>query len=204
MVVGFPVSRLSILRDASVALRTTIYRDLTTVADLDFGFTDPVTDIILSAPDSDIPGSARLSIYLYHLEPDPQLRNQPPLAAGTTGLLQPPLALRLYYLMTPLLDEEDVNQLVLGRILQALHDRPFLDEVAGAPIGDSHGGGSPELRLSLEPMTLDSLARVWHAMGSDYRLSVAYLMRTVLIDSALEPLRAGRVSESHIAVERMG
>jgi len=198
------VSHVTILRDVSVALRSNIFRDLTGVPDVDFGFTNLATDIVLSAPDSDIPAAARLSIYLYHIESDPQLRNQPELAVGTTGLVRAPLALRLYYLLTPLLDDEEFNQLVLGRILQALHDRPFIDEVADGPLDDSRGGGSPKLRLSLEPMTLENLSRVWHAMGSDYRLSLAYLMRTVMIDSALAPRRASRVEEAHIAVEQRG
>lgn len=198
------MSHLTILRDVSVALRSNIFRDLTDVPDVDFGFTNLATDIVLSAPDSDIPAAARLSIYLYHIESDPQLRNQPELAVGTTGLVRAPLALRLYYLLTPLLDDEEFNQLVLGRILQALHDRPFIDEVADGPLDDSRGGGSPKLRLSLEPMTLENLSRVWHAMGSDYRLSLAYLMRTVMIDSALAPRRASRVEEAHIAVEQRG
>lgn len=198
------MSHVTILRDVSVALRSNIFRDLTDVPDVDFGFTNLATDIVLSAPDSDIPAAARLSIYLYHIESDPQLRNQPELAVGTTGLVRAPLALRLYYLLTPLLDDEEFNQLVLGRILQALHDRPFIDEVADGPLDDSRGGGSPKLRLSLEPMTLENLSRVWHAMGSDYRLSLAYLMRTVMIDSALAPRRASRVEEAHIAVEQRG
>ena len=198
------MSHVTILRDVSVALRSNIFRDLTGVPDVDFGFTNLATDIVLSAPDSDIPAAARLSIYLYHIESDPQLRNQPELAVGTTGLVRAPLALRLYYLLTPLLDDEEFNQLVLGRILQALHDRPFIDEVADGPLDDSRGGGSPKLRLSLEPMTLENLSRVWHAMGSDYRLSLAYLMRTVMIDSALAPRRASRVEEAHIAVEQRG
>jgi hypothetical protein len=196
------VSHLTILRDVSVALRSNIFRDLANVPDVDFGFTNLATDIVLSAPDSDIPDAARLSIYLYHIESDPQLRNQPELSVGTTGLVRAPLALRLYYLLTPLLDDEEFNQLVLGRILQALHDRPFIDELAGGQLDDSRGGGSPKLRLSLEPMTLENLARVWHAMGSDYRLSLAYLMRTVMIDSALAPHRANRVEEAHIAIEQ--
>jgi hypothetical protein len=194
------LSHLSIIRDASLAFRGNLFRYLTTVPDVEFGFTDVATDIVLSAPDSDVPDGARLSLYLYLIELDPQLRNQPALPVGITGLVRAPLALRLYYLVTPLLEEEDLNQLVLGRILQALYDHPFIDRVADAPLGDSLGGGSRELRLSLEQMTLEDLARVWRALGSDYRLSVGYLMRTVMIDSALHPRQAGRVEESHIAV----
>lgn len=196
------MSHLTIIRDASRALRSGLFQDLTSVPDVDFGFTNEATDIILSAPDSSIPAAARLSLYLYHIGPDPQLRNQPSLAVGASGLVRAPLALRLSYLVTPVLDDEEVNQAVLGRVLQALHDRPFLDQIAGAPLDDSRGGGSPELRLSLEPLPIDSIARIWHAMGSDYRLSVAYQMRTVMVDSALEPRRAGRVEEAHLALEQ--
>lgn len=195
------MSHFSIIRDSSIALRDKLFDALTTVADVNFGFNNAANDIILSAPDSDIPDGARLSVYLYHIMPDPQLRNQRPLAFGDAGLVRAPLALRHQYLITPLLGDEAQNQLIIGRILQALHDAPFIDEVGGGPIGDSLGGGSPELRLAIEPMTLEDLSRVWHAMGSDYRLSVAFSMRIVLIDSALDPRQVGRVEESHILVE---
>ena len=196
------MSHLSIIRDASAALRAALFRDLTNVPDVDFGFSAVNDDIVLSAPDSDIPAAARLSLYLYLIEPDPQLRNQPALSIGTAGIVRAPLALRLSYLVTPLLESDETNQLVLGRVLQSLHDQPFLDEVAGAPLDDSRGGGSRELRLSLEPLSIDSIARIWHAMGSDYRLSLAYRMQTVMVDSALDPSRASRVEEAHVAVEQ--
>lgn len=194
------MSNFSIVRDVSIALRTQLFSFLTTVADVDFGFTDVTTDIVLSAPNSDVPDAARLSAYLYHIEPDPQLRNQPALSDGTSGLLRPPLALRHYYLITPLLTQEDQNQLMLGRVMQALHDNPFIEEIAGEPLDNSRGGGSPALRLALEPMTLEEISRVWYAMGTNYRLSIAYTMRTVLIDSALDARQVARVDNTHIAV----
>ena len=92
---------------------------------------------------------------------------------------------------------------MLGRILQALHDDPFIEAVGGQPLDDSRGGGSPALRLSLEPMTLEDMSRVWNAMNADYRLSVAYLMRTVIIDSAHDPVRGPRIVESHLGVEQI-
>lgn len=194
------MSQFAIVRDAAVALRDELFRYLTTVPDVDFGFTDPLTEIVLSGPDRDVPDAARLSVYLYHIEPDPQLRNQPALSQGPSGTVRAPLALRHYFLVTPLLQDESLNHLMLGRILQALHDNPFIENVAGAPLDDSRGGGSPALRLSLEPLTLEELSRIWSAMGSDYRLSIAYLLRTVLIDSALDPVQVRRVDETHIGV----
>ena len=194
------MSHFAIIRDVSVALRDRLFEQLTNVPDVDFGFSTVADDIILSAPDSDVPAAARLSVYLYSIEPDPQMRNQRPLSVGPAGLVRAPLALKLHYLITPLLDEEDRNHLIMGRVLQSLHDRPHIDQVAGAPLGDSLGGGATELRLSIEPMRLEDIARIWHAMGSDYRLSMAYEMRTVMVDSGLPPEAADRVVESHILV----
>ena len=195
------MSHFSIVRDASLALRDLLFGALNTVPDVDFGFSNVTTDIVLSAPDSDIPENARLSVYLYNIAPDPEMRNQRDLAVGPGGLIRPPLPLRLHYLITPLQGDEAQNQLVLGRVMQALHDTPFLGQVGGAPLDDSFGGGSPELRLSIVPMTLEELSRIWHAMGTDYRLSVTYMMRVAMIDTALDPRRAARVAEKHLVVE---
>ena len=194
------MSHFSIVRDATRELRSHLFRAISSAPDVDFQFTDETTDIILAAPESENPASAKLSIYLYSIEVDPQLRNQHPLPVGSTGLVRPPLALRLHYLVTPLRTGEDLNHLILGRVMQALHDKPVIDTIGGAPMDDSRGGGNAAMRLSLQPMRLEDIARIWHAMGSDYRLSVAYEMRTVMVDSALDPDSADRVVESHVLV----
>lgn len=194
------MSHFSIVRDASRALRALLFNALTTDPDVNFGFTNVTNDIILSAPDSDIPSGARLSIYLFSIEPDAQLRNQRALSVGTAGTIRAPLALRTHYLITPLLDDEELNQLMLGRVMQALHDKPAIENATS--LDDSQGGGSAALRLAMEPLRLDDIARVWHAMGNDYRLSVAYQMQSVLIDSALPPEAADRVIETHVVVQQ--
>lgn len=196
------MSHFSILREATLALRSALFDALSDTQDVLFSFTDIATDIILSPPGETIPSTAQLSLYLYHLEPDPQMRNQPKLAQGRSALLKAPQAMRAYYLITPLLDLEDQNHLMLGRILQTLHDLPFLDTISTGPLGDSRGGGSPELRLSLEQLRLEDISRIWHALGSDYRLSVAYMMRSIIIDSALDPVDPSRVQTSHVLFEQ--
>ncbi len=198
------MSHFSILREATLEFRRTLFDALINDPDVNFGFTDIATDIILDAPNDSVPSTARLSLYLYHIEQDPQMNNQPMLSQGTTELLMAPQAVQAYYLLTPLLNLEDQNHLMLGRILQTLHDRPFLNELAGVPLGNSQGGGSVELRLSMEQIRLEDISRIWHAMGSDYRLSVAYMMRSLIIDSATDPRQAGRVETSHLVVEQRG
>lgn len=196
------MSHFSILREATLALREILFDALSNSADVDFGFSDATTDIILSAPGETLPATAKLSLYLYHIEPDPQMRNQPMLARGPDMLQRAPQAVRAFYLISPLLTEEDRNHLMLGRILQVMHDTPFLSQTPGGSVGTSFGAGSPELRLSMEQLRLDELSRIWHAMGSDYRLSVAYMMRSVIIDSAIDPRDAARVGTQQIVVRQ--
>ena len=197
------MSRYSIIRDVSVALRQSLFDAITSAADTDFGFTNAETDIVLAAPTVDLPNTAQLSVYLYHLEPDEFLRNQKPVTVGPSGLLRAPVGLRLRYLITPLGADEDDNQLMLGRIVQTFHDQPFVDQVAGGPLGTSFGGGSPELRIAFETLSLESLSRIWHALNSAYRLSIAYVVRVAMVDSDLGPADGKRVIDSHVAVEQV-
>lgn len=197
------MSRYSIIRDVSVALRQSLFDAIASAADTDFGFTNPETDIVLAAPTVDLPNTAQLSVYLYHLEPDEFLRNQKPVTVGPSGLLRAPVGLRLRYLITPLGADEDDNQLMLGRIVQTFHDQPFVDQVAGGPLGTSFGGGSPELRIAFETLSLESLSRIWHALNSAYRLSIAYVVRVAMVDSDLGPADGKRVIDSHVAVEQV-
>lgn len=195
------MSHFSIIRDTSHAIRSNLFDALTSVADVDFGLTDLGTNIILEAPSTTVPEGARLSVYLYHIEPDPNLRNQQQLSVGPSGVLRPPVGLRLRYLVTPLLDAEDRSQLMLGRIIQALHDSPFIDHIADDPLGVSFGGGSPELRITFETLDLEQLSRIWHALGADYRLSIAYTVRAAVIDSQSGIAEGNRVVETHLAFE---
>ncbi|WP_422824840.1 DUF4255 domain-containing protein [Thalassococcus sp. BH17M4-6] len=196
------MSHFSILREATLALRNTLFAALSDTQDVDFTFDNMATDIILSPPRRNIPNTAQLSIYLYHIEADPQMRNQPKLSQGRDALLRAPQAVRAFYLITPLLTDEDQNHLMMGRILQTMHDRPFLTDTTAGPLDDSFGGGSPALRLSLEPMRLEDISRIWYALGADYRLSVAYMMRSVIIDSATAPTDPSRVETSHIVLRQ--
>lgn len=192
------------VRDASLALRSLLFVAANSVSDVDFGIDNETTHISLAPPTDDIGDEALLSVYLYHIAPDASLRNQPQLPVGTGGLIKPPLALRLGYLITPLLGTEALNQMLLGRVMQSLHDQPLITALSGVPLGDSNGGGSPAIRVWMEPLALEDLTRIWHALGTDYRLSLAYQLRVVLIDSATPPQAADRVMASHLSLERKG
>jgi hypothetical protein len=134
------------------------------------------------------------------VEPDGHLRNQPHLPVGNTGLRFPPLALQLRYLITPLDDEEDQNHLMLGRILQYFHDQPFLDSLNNTPLDNSFGGNSDQMRIALEPLSVEAMSQIWSALNSDYRLSIAYLVRIVAIDSGQGVIDARRVQDKQTVI----
>lgn len=197
------MSQFTILQDISRELRRRIHAALSTAPDADLGLSNPETDITLSPPADDLQGSPRLSLYLYHVEPDAHLRNQRELAVGRDGLRFPPLAVQLRYLVTPLAEEEEHNQLMLGRILQHFHDAPFIASLEGTPLDNSHGGNSPQLRITVEPLSMEELANVWQSLDAHYRLSLSYLVRTVTIDSDQGVREAKRVVEAHTGVGLM-
>jgi hypothetical protein len=196
------MSGYSIIGEITLELRRRIHAALASAPDADLGLTTPETDITLSAPSDELQGSPRLSLYLYHVEQDGHLRNQPHLSIGSYGLRFPPISVQLRYLITPLDDEEDQNHLMLGRILQRFHDEPAIGSLNGTPLDDSFGANSREIRISLETLALEQLAQVWHALDAGYRLSIAYVVRIVTIDSAQGITDARRVVEAHTAVGR--
>lgn len=165
-------------------------------------------NIVLSNPSQ--PASAananvvrQCSLWLYQVLPNEHLRNAPAVrtrdASGDdTAELYPPLALNLYYLLTPSTGSDVGDQQVLGRALQVFHDQSILRmEDKESP------GRAEELHISLAPRTIEELANVWEAMQEPYRLSVCYEVRAVRIESQRR-LPGGRVADRQSRFEPVG
>lgn len=139
--------------------------------------------------------SVRLSLYLYRIVEDPYTKNQMPVPDGGRGLRKPPLTLDLYYLMTPLLGSPREQQIVLGKAMQVLYDRALIE---GTDLGGSLADIGEDIRVILNPVTLEETTRVWQALEMGYRLSVCYVVRVAFMSStrrrAVQPV-VGRASE---------
>ena len=133
-------------------------------------------------------GVGRLSLWLYQVAENEHLKNQPPVRlppgpAGDAAQATTPLAMDLYYLVTPFLtsapDSPTIvsDHLLLGLTMQALYDNSIV--VLRDPARDV----AEELRIVLCRLTLEELTRVWHALREPYRLSVCYQVRVVQIES---------------------
>jgi len=148
-----------------------------------------------SDPDPDL--DPRVNLFLYSVTENPHLKNQEIPGHGHPGTYgKPPLSLDLHYLMTAYghtTDDSDsqneaLAQQVLGSAMRVLHDYPVItDELVdsnGDPILDSELHDAYErVRLTLSPISLEDLSKVWTALESPYRLSVAYKVNVVQIES---------------------
>ena len=95
----------------------------------------------------------------------------------------PPLALNLYYLLTPYASDPTSAHQVLSFAMQRLHDNA---NISGAQLQGSLRLSIEQLSIVLCPLALEELTRVWNALQTPYRLSVAYEVRIVLIRSETE------------------
>lgn len=137
------------------------------------------------------PAERQLNIYLYQILPNAAYRNADvprQLRPGETG--QPPLALNLYYLLTAYATDDDqpVSHRILGRAMSVLHDHPVLGREHLESILTDGASGLGEqferVRLSLQPLALEDIFKLWSGFQTHYRLSAAYEATVVLIDSA--------------------
>ena len=122
--------------------------------------------------------SNRLSLWLYHVSENEFTKNAAPVRAnGHDSRQAPPLALNLFYLITPFAPTGEGDQMLLGKAMQVLYDDAILllqnpgDQIA------------EDLRLVLCRLSLEELSRIWDALREPYRLSVCYQVHVVHIDS---------------------
>ncbi|MBE3638360.1 DUF4255 domain-containing protein [Mangrovicoccus algicola] len=190
-----------VIRDISRELRRQVFEAMETAPEVDFGLDGVLARLSLQPPTEGLDAAVIASLYLYHVEVDRHLRNQRPLPdpAADDLFRNPPLPLQLRYLFTPVSAEEETNQLLLGRVIQHFHDHPRTAHLEGTPLGDSHGGASPALRVRPDLLTLEQLSQIWNAFSQPYRVAVSLLVEVVAIDSAVPPERTTRVTELALA-----
>jgi len=143
----------------------------------------------------------RLSLWLYQITENEHLKNQPMLKARAQPVLPPgappreaaqypPMALNLFFLVTPFAQSGEADHLLLGKTMQVLYDNAtiFLEDVASNIF--------EELRVVFCRVSLEELTRIWESLREPYRLSVCYLIRVTRIDSRRTP-------ESALVLERI-
>jgi hypothetical protein len=138
--------------------------------------------------------SNQLNLFLYQILPNAAWRNldAPQLVKpGETAI--PPLALNLHYLLTAFGRENDNSQPfdhhLLGKAMSILYDHALLgpDEIKLAFPGSDLERQVERVRITLQPLTVEEISKLWTGFMTNYRLSVAYEVSVALIDSTQRP-----------------
>lgn len=137
-----------------------------------------------------------LNLFLYQVNYNAEWTNLDPASIGSAGQTEsPPLALTLNYLLTAYPKNKDVivAHRLLGQAMSILHDYPLLgrDQVrhilSNATGNNISGDQIERMRITPLHLSVEELSKLWSAFASKYRISVAYQVSVVLIESRRSP-----------------
>jgi hypothetical protein len=140
----------------------------------------------------------QLNLFLYQVLPDAAFRNQDmPRRTKPGEMGYPALPLMLYYLLTAYSDDEDDTSAhrLLGEAMGVLHDHSLLGAAeiknATTPIPDLSDSDLHQqierVRINLEPISFKDMSQLWTTFQTHYRVSAAYQVSVVLIESTRPP-----------------
>ncbi|HEV7858537.1 MAG TPA: DUF4255 domain-containing protein [Pyrinomonadaceae bacterium] len=178
---------------------------------LDKGINSIINGVFVTTQPPDVADSKTnlVNIFLYQTMINPAWRNQDmprQTKPNETGL--PPLPLNLYYLITAYSNSDDspepFSHRILGQAMSILHDNPVLssEEIKAAlPPNDLKlydlYDQIEHVRITPQPLTLDEMSKLWTMFQTKYRISTAYQVSVVLIES-------NRASRSPLPVLKRG
>ncbi len=162
-------------------------------------------------------GTARLNWFLYRITPATSMLNmESPQTGWTTRRGKPPLALTLHYLLSADPGELSAtgNEIepahdALTAVMQVLHEHPILgpDSVITSPpdqtvaqVTAGLDGLIEPLRITLDPVPLETITGLWGSGLKSIRVSVAYQVSLVTVPSPTPFLPGPPVLEPVVAV----
>jgi hypothetical protein len=123
-------------------------------------------------------GECQMTLYLFHLIPEPYTRNTPLTGTRAQTNKSQALGLTLYYLLTTYAKESYVQeQQAIGIALQAFHERgTFIDPVDGFTF-----------TVTFEPEKDDAANRRWQSFSTPFRLSAVFRVSVVFLTAPVTP-----------------
>jgi hypothetical protein len=162
----------------------------------------PGTTITAKPPDVVVGGapSTGLNVFLYQVNLNMGYRNldQPARDSSGTLVTRPRLGLNLHYLITATADGNDdlKAHLVLASAMRILHENPVLTSslIQAAIAGQAEIHGSDlddqieQVKITPLVLSLEEITKLWSSFfQTNYRVSEAYEVTVVLLDSQLSP-----------------
>ncbi len=150
-----------------------------------------------------------VNLYLFQADVDGTLRNSDRIDLLPGETAQPPFPLVLHYVITPFVrdDTDQEAHRLLGATIRVLNDNPVLqrNELAEFAPESNASQQLDRIRITWQPFGEKDIFSMWSAFQTPYRMSVAYEVSAVLIDSRRAPstpvpvLRRGRQDEGPTA-----
>jgi hypothetical protein len=147
-------------------------------------------------------GGSQLNLFLYATQINPAFNNMPVPGQVRNGeSAVPPLPLVLRYLITAYgaNDDDIAGHSLLGQAMSALHDHPLLGsaDIEGILPDSGVQNQIERLRITPETLSLDDMSKLWSSCQAEYRLSTAYQVSVLFIES-------GRAARAALPVLRRG
>jgi hypothetical protein len=165
-------------------------------------FTPNSDEVTLASPAEIQGGDTRLSLFLYSIIENPNLKNAPREIITSKVSEPPPLTLDLYYLLTSYASDTIPGGLtarlleaqeILGKAMRVFYDNGI---ISGSKLRGTLGEMIAELHVTLNPITVEDLTRIWSVFPEEaYRTSVSYVVTPV-------PIKSRRRTESQRVVAR--
>ena len=165
----------SVISETSKLLRQALWDGFDGDVDITTHVPNINSIVLMNPADAALQNDQRVSLWLYQVQQNEFLRNAPPVRLPNDDLQSTPLAVNLFYLLTP---HTNSDQMVLGRAMQIFHDNAIL-----LLESQEEPGRGEELKIMMSHRDLRELAEVWEALQQPYRLSVCYEVRVPRIDS---------------------
>jgi len=132
----------------------------------------------------------QLNLFLYQVLPNAAWRNMDmPKTVRPGEIGMSPLALDLRYLITAFGRENDTSQPfdhhLLGKAMSVLYDHALLgpEEIQTAFPGSGLESQPDRVRITLQPLSLEDISKLWMGFATQYRVSAGYDVSVTLIDS---------------------
>jgi hypothetical protein len=140
-------------------------------------------DVILSTPDDFkdfAPRQPSVTVFLYHVGINSELRNGPSRPSGNGKRPQLPLDLR--FLLTPWTKDTRDAYRIIGAISLLFYDRAVLS--FGDLLGDDVWAPDDTVEVVMESLPVQDLFDIWDPTDIPFKLSLSYLARIIGIDSS--------------------
>jgi uncharacterized protein DUF4255 len=158
-----------------------------------------------------------LNLHLYHVSEDPHYKNAMGMDLTTPPIADQPMALRLYYILTPHLTranmfDAETQQHLLGLAMKTIHDHPLITDDLQIIARPAEGpitmmetelrGGDNRIEITLRPLEPEETVNFWAAEDQKTpRLSAFYEVRTIFMQPEKPKVIRGTVFDVGLYVE---